>query len=345
MVLHTVLSSINSNLELVPDTRAVAHAAAKVSYNLRGTWLLQEAVQICDPARDNLCYVEKVKVAVVLISLCSTIVLVICAFTFFREDKEEQITPLCPQLVVKDAKKTFRLPLGTQAENLDVVDDKDPPNILCKVSMDWPDPFRGSPHGVAATVRLHKREETLATVVARNVAVVGQGLALCRTGCEIFGFVEPDGDRYHVRHRTGVHLLTLHGDFDKFVEGVNPVGSSVCTIKYINGECVGEVVQHVDAGLVICALMATHVHRRLTVNVPPPWPATGINVARPMPVTGKAVEEGAPPDVVSPPEFRGEAIESPSVPPTGIDETNSSGSEQRMDETETSQVMTPPAAG
>jgi hypothetical protein len=293
----------------------------------------------------SICYVERIKVAVVLITLCTTIVLVICAFTFFREDKEEQITPLCPQLVVKDAKKVFKLPLGTQAENLDVTDEKG--QILCKVSMDWPDPFRGSPHGVAATVRLHKREETLATVVARNVAVVGQGLALCRTGCEIFGFVEPDGDRYHVRHRTGVHLLTLYGDFDKTIEGLNPVGSKVCTVENINGECVGEVVQHVDAGLVICALMATHVHRRLTVNVPPPWPATGL---RPMPMTGKA-EPTSPTSVSSPggtPQFLGEAPSIPGEPSSGVDgtPTPSSPGQRVEDEPETPQVtMTPPVAG
>lgn len=253
----------------------------KVSWNMRGAWLLQEAARACDP-QDEACAMESTKVIVMLVSLCSMILLVFCAFTFFREDKEEQITPLCPQLVVKETELKFKLPFATQGDNVDVLSNKDPPDVICKVSMDWPDPFRGSPHGVAATVRLHNRDMTLATVVARNVAVLGQGLALCRTGCEIFGFVEPDGDKYHVKHRTGVHLLTLLGNFDDWdVEGFNPVGSKVCSMKKVKGECHGKVTQHVDAGLVICSLMATHVHRRLTVNAPP-WPAAGLNFTRPM---------------------------------------------------------------
>jgi len=127
---------------------------------------------------------ESTKVLALLISLSATIVIIICAFSFFREDREEQITPLCPQLVVKDSELKFSLPalpLFSQADaanSMDVMDNKDPPNCVCKISMDWPDPFRGSPHGVAATVRIHKSEMTLATIVARNVAVLGQGLAL-----------------------------------------------------------------------------------------------------------------------------------------------------------------------
>jgi len=117
---------------------------------------------------------------------------------------------------------------------------------------------------VAATARLQNTNDcTLATVVARNVA--GPGIALCRAGCEIFGFVEcEDPTRYNVRHRTGVHLLTLLGDFrDVDVHGINPVGSKVCWFKKVGTECRGRVLQHVDAGLVICSLMAVHLHRRI----------------------------------------------------------------------------------
>lgn len=275
-----VLSSLDESTPLEPVAK-VAMRGAKVSWNMRGAWLLQEAAHVCDPVQDPHCSMESMKVLVLLISLCATITVVICAFSFFREDREEQITPLCPQLVVKDTELKFRLPLGTQAEHMDVMDNKDPPNAVCQISMDWPDPFRGSPHGVAATVRLHKSDQTLATIVARNVAVLGHGLALCRTGCEIFGFVEPEGNKYLVRHRTGVLLLVLCGDFDCWdIEGVNPVGSKVCSMKKVGNECVGKVSQHVDAGLVLCALMATHVHRRLTVNVPPPWsPTSGLTRA------------------------------------------------------------------
>lgn len=145
---------------------------------------------------------------------------------------------------------------------------------------------------------------TLATIVARNVAVLGQGLALCRTGCEIFGFVEPEGNKYIVRHRTGVHLLTLIGSFGADtsldpmhqqdvwdIEGFNPVGSKVCSMKKVGDECVGKVTQHVDAGLVLCAIMATYVHRRLSQ----PWSATTGRIAHPM----ASVGTGAPQEIAS----------------------------------------------
>lgn len=214
---------------------------------------------------------EGTTVLILLIGLCAAILIILCTFTFFREDKEEQITPLCPQLVVKDFEMNFKLPLGSEADSMAVTDRKG--DSICQVSLDWPDPFRPQSTGVAATIRLQSSAggAVLATVVARNVAVVGQGLALCRSGCEIFGFVEPEIDRrYHVRHRTGTHLLTLFGDFDAVsIEGINPVGSKVCSIqKSSDGIVYGRVLQHVDAGLVLCALMATHVHKRLAQPTP-----------------------------------------------------------------------------
>jgi len=254
--------------------RLVRHGV-KVSWNMRGAWLLQEASRVCDPTLDPNCTMERTKMLILLISLCATILVVGCAFNFFREDREESLTPLCPQMVVKDAELKFRFltPMAPQSSNnMDVMDNSDPPKCICKISMEWPDPFRGTPHGVAANVRITKSDMTLATIVARNVAVMGQGLALCRAGCEIFGFVEPaDGNKFYVRHRTGVHLLTLISsgsnpdDWD--IEVRNPVGTTVCTVKKNGNECVGKVHQHVDAGLVLCALMAIHVHRRLSK----PW--------------------------------------------------------------------------
>jgi len=272
---HEALESFDGGDVALDSATRMVPQSSKV-FHMRGSWLLQESSTACDPKQDPTCSQESVKVLAVFISLSATIVLVICAFSFFREDKEEQITPLCPQLVVKDSELKFKLPVmplfsqGDTSNNLDVMDFKDPSKCVCKISMDWPDPFRGTPHGVAATVRIHKNEMTLATIVARNVAVLGQGLALCRTGCEIFGFVEPEGNKYLVRHRTGVHLLTLVGNFDNWdIEGVNPVGSKVCSMKTVGDECVGKISQHVDAGLVLCALMATYVHRRLSQ----PWNA------------------------------------------------------------------------
>lgn len=285
-VLATQAATLNSfdHLQAAQDYARLVKHGAKVSWNMRGAWLLQEANQICDPQLDPHCGSERTKVLILLISLSVTIIIVGCMFNFFREDREEQLTPLCPQMIVQKEDLKFRfpkLPLSTQAasggdaHSLDVLDSEG--KVYCKISMDWPDPFRGSPHGVAATVRLTQKENTLATIVARNVAVMGQGLALCRTGCEIFGFVEPaEGNRYYVRHRTGVHLLTLIGgglpgnadDWD--IEGYNPAGSKVCVLKKNpddGNECVGKVLQHVDAGLVLCALMAIYVHRRLSMPV------------------------------------------------------------------------------
>lgn len=247
-----------------------------VSWSMRGAWLLQSESAACGSGHDP-CQAETVHALLLLIGLCTTIVTIICAFAFFREDKEEQITPLCPQLVVKELDLSFKMPLDSQADNMTVTDLNEQP--ICKVAMDWPDPFRPGASGVAATVRLQNNQDlTLATVVARNVAVVGQGLALCRAGCEIFGFVEPEGPRrYYVRHRTGVHLLTLVGDFSSMdIEGINPVGSKVCWFKKVGPDCRGRALQHVDAGLVICSLLATHIHRRLTLSAPtaqpPPLP-------------------------------------------------------------------------
>ncbi|CAE8593218.1 unnamed protein product [Polarella glacialis] len=164
---------------------------------------------------------------------------------------------------------TFLMPADAQADSMIVQDAKG--GILVKVSMDWPDPFRPGTCGIAATVRMQScADVTLATVVARNVATVGQGLALCRAGCDSFGFVEPDGPRlYHVRHRTGVHLMTLCGDFGSTpegfvdIEGTNPVGAKVCSLKKLDDGCHCWVLQHFDAGLVICSLLAIQVHRRL----------------------------------------------------------------------------------
>lgn len=261
---------------------APAQLVQAAGWASRGAWVLHgsgcaQVGRVWEGSAYELtpCGLESLHALLLLTGLCTTIVMVVCAFAFFREDKEEQITPLCPQLVVseRDLSFTLRLP-AEEAESAPIVGG---PSAQCcgKVSLEWPDPFRPGSSGVAATVRLQSPVDvTLATVVARNVAVVGQGLALCRAGCEIFGFVEPKGPRrYHVRHRTGVHLLTLVGDFATLaVEGINPVGSKVCWFQKSGDELCGRVLQHVDAGLAICSLLATHVHRRLMNSAPVPQP-------------------------------------------------------------------------
>mmetsp|Transcript_98048 Transcript_98048/g.169920 ORF Transcript_98048/g.169920 Transcript_98048/m.169920 type:complete len:335 (+) Transcript_98048:67-1071(+) len=235
--------------------------------NVRGPLtLLQQAVNFCDPMLYS-CAAEKTMVLVFMVGLSSAIVGVFCLFFFFREDKEEQVTPLCPQLVVKDTGLSFRMNLSSEeSEKIEILNNSDPTQVISKVVLDWPDPFRPGASGIAATARLQSSFGiNIATVVARNAAVQGQGLALCRSGAEIFGFVEPDTSmRYHVRHRTGVHLLTLVGDFSNFdIEGVNPVGTRVFSSKQVDGACVGKVSPHFDAGLILCCMLAAHIHRIL----------------------------------------------------------------------------------
>lgn len=253
--------------------RSVLHASSEgpsTHMSRASTFLLQVATNVCDPLNLT-CTGERERMLMLLCFLTSSITVVICMFAFFREDKEEHITPLCPQLVVKDRAMQFGLPLNEREDNMELTDTAACGKLICKVVVDWPDPFRPGASGVAATVRLQSQHDiTLATVVARNMEG-GQGLALCRSGCEIFGFVEPDGDRrYHVYHRTRVHLLTLMGDFNACrIDVMNPSDAVVGEVKMVEGVCSGHIVQHVDAGLVICSLLAVHVHRRLVANVLP----------------------------------------------------------------------------
>lgn len=255
-------------MHIKPATSIEDHLAhfqrQNVSWDMRGTWLLQIGNVACSPLQ-NLCRPETIHALLLLIGLCATIVTIVFFFVFSRTEKEEHITPLCPQLVVKEAELHFKAPLDSQAEKTSVLDlSNDSP--FCKFAVDMPLARRQNASGVVATVRLQSNLDiTLATVVARSSAAVGHGLALCRAGFEIFGFVDPDGPRrYSVRHRTGVLLLTLVGDFDAIdIEVVNPMGSTVCWLKKLDGDLRGCALQHVDLGLVLCSFLAVHVHRRI----------------------------------------------------------------------------------
>lgn len=240
----------------------------KIQWHMQSAWLLQTQHRICG-AGEGLCSAESWHAFILLLFLCTTIVLILCAFAFFREDKEEQIKPLCPQLVVKESDLSFTMPLDLQAEAFAVTDSQN--QLVCKVVVDWQDPFRPGASGVAATARLQNHLDlTLTTLVARNVAVVGQSLVLCRENGEVFASVEPDGGRrFHIRHRTNVHLISLVGDFsqtDLDIDGINPVGTKVCSFKSNGSQCKGWVMQHVDAGLVISSLLATLVYKRLALG-------------------------------------------------------------------------------
>jgi len=248
------------------------------------------------------CKVENLHVTVLVVFLSVAIFTVICIWSNIREDKEETITPLCPQLIVKTSKaQRIRLVLDASETGTEVVD-ADTDNFICRVILDWPDPLRPGFTGVAATVRIQDRQDkTLATIVARSVAVQGQGICVCRQGCEIFGFVEPDEkqkDRYNVCHRSTVQLLSLEGDLDSDVSTVrmmNSGGMPVCTIKKIGSICEGEVEQHTDAGLIICTLFAAHVHRQLLAKeMPSPWDFGGFNSTPGMPIGGSLTSPMAP---------------------------------------------------
>jgi hypothetical protein len=203
---------------------------------------------------------------VILLGILLTSLL--CTFNFLREDKEEHITPMCPRLVVKDTDFHFRLPVAAmEHQSSDILNAND--ESIAKITMDWPDQLRFADGGVSATARLGIGDSVIGTVVARKPHTIGQGIALCRASCEIFGYIDahPDGKAFSVRHRTGILLLTLIGNFDTFdVEGLNPVGTKVCWFQQHGDECCGRVLQHVDAGLVICALLAAMIHRKQVVE-------------------------------------------------------------------------------
>lgn len=222
---------------------------------------------------------ENAHIAAVVICLSVGILAVLCLLSHIRVDKEEQITPLCPQLIVKGNKDLrFRFVLDAGDDTTEIYN-ADTDEFLCRVVTDSYDPLRPAFSGVAATVRLQDRvERTLATIVARSVAVQGQGICVCRAGCEIFGFVEPDEKRegrYSICHRSGVTLLTLDGDWISHVgrfQMVNPAGLPVFTMQKTGNVCEGEVHHGTDAGLMLCTLFAAHVNRQLLAKeMPSPW--------------------------------------------------------------------------
>lgn len=227
---------------------------------IQATLEASHAAGICGEA----CQLESLHAAILFFSLVSILVMMGCACFFFREDKEEQIKPLCPQLVVKESTLSFTMPASIQEDAFNVASIQG--KTVCKIVVDWPDPFRPGASGVAATVRLiGMLDHTLTTLVARH-SPSGSSLILCRESGDMFATVEPDGPTvYHVRHRTNVHLLTLSGDFTSGdVEGINPAGTRVCLFQAQGAECRGWVLVHVDAGLCLGSLMAVRVFKRMS---------------------------------------------------------------------------------
>jgi hypothetical protein len=220
------------------------------------------------------CKSENVVVLGIACSLCGCIGVIMTIFAFFREDKEDLVTPLCPSMIVKEENAVFKMALNPLEVDFEVLSGADPPKRLAMLTLDWPDPFRPCTSGVVGTGRLKDGNgKNVATIVARNCLISGQALALCRNGCEIFGFVEPDSQKsYKVWHRTGVHMLTLQGDFETWdIQGVNSARVALFSATKEGDFIVCKIQQHVDAGLVISSIIATELHRamQLLLQHPP----------------------------------------------------------------------------
>lgn len=209
-------------------------------------------------AEDKSCVAEKVQVITLVSVLFLTIVFVLIIFRNLREEKEERITPLCPQLIVKSVDITLGMQLDE--DSFDVTEPSG--DKFCKVILDWPT----TAVGIVGTVRLQSVHGVpLVTVVVRS-GYAGQNMAICRgSGREMFGFIEATRDKFFVQHRTNTELLTLSEDPETNEMSVyNPVGGRVCTANMKNGEMLVNIIQHVDAGLALASIIATRVQRRMT---------------------------------------------------------------------------------
>jgi len=192
------------------------------------------------------------------------LVLVVVFNLFVREIKDEMV-PLCPSLV-KDTMRFMRLPINTDADSFDVTDTED--SHMCSVKIEWSDPFKEESQDAAARASIRNSKGImLAQVIAQFDGVVGYELRLCRASKEPFGFVRAESEtKYHVGSRlTNTPIMTLDGDFEEYaVDGFNPAGALICSIRVREGKAVCMVLEYIDAGLILSVLLAVHIHRRLT---------------------------------------------------------------------------------
>lgn len=231
------------------------------------------------------CTVENAHILELFLLLSMSIFFTLFMYTHMREDKEELLTPLCPQLVVKHQALDFKFDLGPNLDEIKVwtSDDK----LICKLNTSWPDARQSGPSGAAATLRLQDPYgHTLCCVVLRSVAVRGQGICFCRASLvqEIFGFLEPtvaavpEQHRYVVQHRSKTMLYMLTGHLDSEpgdVTALSASGVEVCTLQRVRSgtdtnSVVGRCSQNVDAGLLICSAIASVLHQRLAATRPQP---------------------------------------------------------------------------
>jgi hypothetical protein len=108
----TLIAAADSldGIELDESTLGFVQSANNSFRGLRGSgWLLKEATRACDPLDETFCQMENMRIIALAAALSSSLVILLCIFAFIREDKEENITPLCPQLVVKDQDLRFEM--------------------------------------------------------------------------------------------------------------------------------------------------------------------------------------------------------------------------------------------
>lgn len=237
----------------------------------RGSWLVRhylclEAITTPDVVPE--CEMQTRWVLLPLLTVL-TVFIIVAAFLniFIKEEVDDQITPLCPSLLSSTERVLKWNMMQMETEDTFEVHDEEG-SIVCRVSLEWPkfdkDDITVETFDVLAKASLHTSSGIpLAMVVAPRHAFAGDEFRLCRASGEVWGFVEPEREeKYHVRHRLcDLHLMTLTGSFETYVDALNPAKALVCRLQVKDGECHCKVFEAVDAGLVICVLLATRMHR------------------------------------------------------------------------------------
>lgn len=244
---------------------------------------------LCHVFANDSCLPDKIQVVGVLAFLLTVNLVTLFLCACIREDKDEQINPLCPQLVVKDRELVLRMSTPDRSQDATSVEVHTlTGEKVCTALIEIQDPFHPAAAGIAGSVRLlNPEDELLASVIVRVETAAHQGMAIFRAGFEIFGFVDPAGDsKYAVSHHTGIPIINFVGDFDRFSEisGLNPAGLKVCAVIRKADEVFVRVAQYVDIGLVMCTLMATQVDKKLSVA-----PACSLN-----PYSARPVDDEKP---------------------------------------------------
>lgn len=183
---------------------------------------------------------------------------------------------LCPALLVPAGMEfIFAMPeaveAGRQDAQFDVIDLKGTPLSRVVVSENT-----GKKRGIFLQTLTR---QPLAEVQTEHLYVQPSRTPyICWPSGEQYGYLKRDTatGRYKLKHHTGRKLLTFHGDFhEKAVNVVNSAGKLVCATE----RCILDfdsrphyqvrVAPHVDAGLVICSLLA--IDKLEGRPTPRPW--------------------------------------------------------------------------